>query len=185
MASTAKNEELMAKAILTTFAQYGFQKTSMEDIARSAGLSRQSIYKKFGSKEQCYKRVINVYLAAMYREIFTVLSNGHQDPLSTLLKVFDISTGEAIDIVSHSHGTAVMDNVLNETWKSEEDWPLRYRARLAEFLEYHCYASNANADGIAFTLICAAKGLLLEESSREKLLEQMTLIIESLSKGKN
>ncbi|UTW45295.1 TetR/AcrR family transcriptional regulator [bacterium SCSIO 12696] len=181
MKSGINKEAQMAKDVLIAFAQRGFQKTSMEDIARAASLSRQSIYKKFGSKEKCYQWSIRTYLANMYTQIFATLGSSDDNSLSTLLNAFDISMGESIDVVSNPNGTEVMDDVLEETWASEEDWPLRYRSRLAEFLEQNNYAPGNRADGVAFALICSAKGLLLEESSREKFLEKMTLIIESIT----
>ncbi len=49
------DEHNKAKDLMLTFAQYGFKKTSMEDIGSAVGVTRQSIYKKFGSKEKCYQ----------------------------------------------------------------------------------------------------------------------------------
>ncbi|MCC7078414.1 MAG: TetR/AcrR family transcriptional regulator [Acidimicrobiia bacterium] len=39
------------------FARYGFQKTSMEDIAREAGLSRRSVYRHFPDKAALFNEV--------------------------------------------------------------------------------------------------------------------------------
>ncbi len=180
MLDTVKNENEKAKDILATFAQYGFKKTSMKDIARAMGVSRQSIYKKFGSKEKCYEWSIHTYLSGMYSKIFTDLNNDDIPPLKTLINVFDTFIGQAIDIVNNSHGTEVFNDALKATHASQEDWPLRYRTRLAEFLERHNYASSDKALGMAFALISAGKGLLLEETSRSQFLEDMTLIIESI-----
>lgn len=187
MLNTVKkeNEKENAKDILATFAQYGFRKTSMEDIARAAGVSRQSIYKKFGSKEKCYEWTIHTYLSGMYARIFAALSNEDLPPLRTLINVFDILIGEAVEIVRNSHGTEILNDALQATHSSEEDWPLRFRARLADFLERHNYASSEKATGTAFALISAGKGLLLEETSREQFLEDMTVIIESVVSQKS
>ncbi len=169
-----------AKNILTTFAQYGFRKTSMEEIANAVGVSRQSIYKKFGSKEKCYEWTIHTYLSDMYTRIFSALGNNELPPLRTLINVFDILIGEAVEIVSNPHGTEILNNVLQATHSSEEDWPLRFRARLADFLERNNYVSREKATGMAFTLISASKGLLLEEASRDQFLQDIKLIIESV-----
>ena len=50
MLDTVNNDNEKAKDMLATFAQYGFKKTSMADIARAMGISRQSVYKKFDQK---------------------------------------------------------------------------------------------------------------------------------------
>jgi AcrR family transcriptional regulator len=42
-------------AALPVFARYGFQKTTMADIARAAGISRASLYLAFNSKEELFR----------------------------------------------------------------------------------------------------------------------------------
>ena len=127
-----ENED--AKNILATFSRYGFRKTSMEEIANSIGVSRQSVYKKFGSKEKCYEWTIQTYLSAMYFKIFTALENEDLPPMRILMHVFDIFIGEAVQTVSNPHGAEIFKDALQATHASREDWPLRYRARLAGFL---------------------------------------------------
>ncbi len=179
MLNIVRDENKIAQDVLATFARYGFQKTSMDDIGRAAGVSRQSIYKKFGSKEKCYQWTINTYLSNMYGRIFSALNNDELPPFQVLLDVFDILIGEAIEIVSNPHGTEILDDALHATKNSEEDWQLRLRARLAEFIERKNYVSNEKSTGVAFALISAGKGLLLEETSRETFLEDMEIILKS------
>ena len=75
------------KGIMMAFAQYGFRKTSMEDIARASDLSRQSIYKKFGSKESCYEQVLLAYMAGVYTELFRILEEASGAPLFAYLRI--------------------------------------------------------------------------------------------------
>ncbi|MFN8036420.1 MAG: TetR/AcrR family transcriptional regulator [Acidimicrobiia bacterium] len=49
--------ERMLEAAQLCFSRFGFQKTSMEDIAREAGVSRGSIYRHFPDKEALYRAV--------------------------------------------------------------------------------------------------------------------------------
>ncbi|MGY0219387.1 TetR/AcrR family transcriptional regulator [Endozoicomonadaceae bacterium StTr2] len=172
----------LARNVLGIFSLYGFQKTSMEDIAAAAGVSRQSVYKKFGTKKKCYEWAIHTYLEDMYLRIFTHLENNEADPSLTLMNVFDTLIGDAIEISSNPHGPKTVDDVLKATHASPEDWPLRFRSRLTDFLICHDLTSKNNAHGIAFLLIAAGKGLLLEETSREQFLKDMNLIIESIKK---
>lgn len=175
MAPGVKYEE-SARDVLETFAHYGFRKTSMEDIARSVGVSRHSIYKKFGSKEVCYEWAVNTYLADMYARIFDTLDNNNLLPLHRLTTVFEIFMGEAIDLVKHAHGTEILDATLEAAHTSREDWPLRFRTRLGQFLEQSRLAPAASA----FVLISASKGLLLEEPSRAQFSEDMYRIINTI-----
>ena len=176
------NDIEAAKLLLALFAQYGFRKTSMEDIAKATHVSRQSVYKKFGSKEKCYQWAIHNYLSDMYARIFALMGKEDHLPLRTLIGVFDILIGEAVEIVNNPHGTEILDDVLQATHASEEDWPLRLRVRLSDYLQRYHFVSSENAPGTAFALICASKGLLLEERSRAKFLENMTFIIKSILK---
>lgn len=176
---TARQETGVDPAkLLLTFAQYGFRKTSMQDLSRVAGVSRQSIYNRFGSKEATYSWAIHAYLADMYGRIFAALRGDTSRPLETMLAVFTISIGEAIDIVRNPHGTEVFDDTLAATHESEEDWPLRFRARLGEFIHRHGYASSPE-EGVekAFLLISASKGILLEEDSKERFQATMRRLI--------
>ncbi|MEU3188591.1 TetR/AcrR family transcriptional regulator [Streptomyces sp. NPDC006923] len=42
-------------AALGQFGRYGFQKTSMEAVAKAAGISRPALYLRFSNKEQLYR----------------------------------------------------------------------------------------------------------------------------------
>src|ERR1700704_161927 len=45
-------------AALGVFGRYGFQKTSMEAIAKAAGISRPGLYLLFPNKEQLYRAMM-------------------------------------------------------------------------------------------------------------------------------
>jgi TetR/AcrR family transcriptional regulator, regulator of autoinduction and epiphytic fitness len=73
MASTAsipdstRQERLLAVA-LEVFGRYGFRKASMDEIARSAGISRQGLYLHFANKDALFR-------AAVRQELDTALSD--------------------------------------------------------------------------------------------------------------
>jgi TetR/AcrR family transcriptional regulator, regulator of autoinduction and epiphytic fitness len=50
----AREERILAAA-LQVFARYGFRKASMDDIARSADISRQGLYLRFASKDALFR----------------------------------------------------------------------------------------------------------------------------------
>lgn len=64
---TPTNAERIFRAAEECFARYGFQKTSMEDIAREAGLSRRSVYRHFPDKAALFSEV-----AAEHARVFLV-----------------------------------------------------------------------------------------------------------------
>jgi AcrR family transcriptional regulator len=70
MPSTAdrtRQERVLAVA-LEVFGRYGFRKTSMDEVARSAGISRQGLYLYFAGKEALFR-------AAVRQELDTALDD--------------------------------------------------------------------------------------------------------------
>lgn len=53
MASTRRDDLL--DAAYERFSRYGFRRTSMEDIAQAAGISRAAVYLHFGNKEDVFR----------------------------------------------------------------------------------------------------------------------------------
>jgi AcrR family transcriptional regulator len=52
-----RREQLLAAAA-RTFLRYGYRKTSMDDVAAAAGISRQALYLRFDSKEELFRAAV-------------------------------------------------------------------------------------------------------------------------------
>ena len=52
---------------LVTFARYGYRKTSMEEVARTAGISRQGLYGHYATKEALFRATVRYALQAGIR----------------------------------------------------------------------------------------------------------------------
>jgi AcrR family transcriptional regulator len=71
MASTsdsARRERLLAVA-LEVFGRYGFRKSSMDEIARSADISRQGLYLRFASKDALFRAAVRQELETALAEV--------------------------------------------------------------------------------------------------------------------
>jgi AcrR family transcriptional regulator len=66
-ANRTRQERVLATA-LEVFGRYGFRKTSMDEVARAAGISRQGLYLYFESKEALFR-------AAVRQELDTALAD--------------------------------------------------------------------------------------------------------------
>jgi AcrR family transcriptional regulator len=73
---TARRERLLAAAD-TLFARWGFEKTSVEDIARHAHVSKGAVYLEFPTKEALFKAVV---LHALSRYSSDWLRRFEEDP---------------------------------------------------------------------------------------------------------
>ncbi|MDC0668452.1 TetR/AcrR family transcriptional regulator [Nannocystis radixulma] len=61
-------------AALACFLQFGYAKTSLEDIARRANLSRPLLYQKFANKDAILAAVHDSVFAALYPRLDAVLA---------------------------------------------------------------------------------------------------------------
>ena len=64
-ANDARRESLLQAAI-GVFLRYGYRKTSVDDVARAADLSRQGLYLHFATKEELFKEAV-IHLATQGR----------------------------------------------------------------------------------------------------------------------
>jgi len=54
----ASRRDAILDAATSVFSRYGFKKTSMDDVARAAGLSRQGLYLHFATKEALFQAAL-------------------------------------------------------------------------------------------------------------------------------
>lgn len=69
----AERRAQLIEAAASAFAARGYEKTSMEDVAQAAGVSRLIVYRNFESKENLYRQVLRQLLADL-GEAFSGLS---------------------------------------------------------------------------------------------------------------
>lgn len=178
MISVASIPGVDPRAIMTAFAQYGFRKTSMEDIARAAGFSRQSIYTKFGSKDGCYDWALRAYMSTMYESVFAILDAEDEAPMQVLLETFDAINDAAFEFARTPHGTELLDEALRAAESWPENWPGVYRDKLSAFVQRHDLApGTARSDDIAHLLITASRGALLHADTRAEFHTDMRRIL--------
>ena len=67
------------EAAFTQFIQYGFQKTTMADIANGTGISRPSIYTYFENKEEIFKATCLKINKLSHKKVVQILEDNHQD----------------------------------------------------------------------------------------------------------
>ncbi|GBF37293.1 TetR/AcrR family transcriptional regulator [Leptospira johnsonii] len=76
-------------AALDCFLQFGYSKTSMDDVAKQANLSRPLLYLKFKNKEDLFQGIFDYTLAGSYEEAEKVLYQ-NISPQQKLLRVCEL-----------------------------------------------------------------------------------------------
>lgn len=170
------------KNILEAFAQYGFRKTSMEDLARASALSRQTLYKRFGSKEAIRDWALRSFCKSMVEETLGELKNIDQPPKQCLVAALDRWGGDHIGLVAHSpHGAELLEMAGKIFEGSPDDPVTQLEAALSRFLiDQKMVDNEQKADDAAYTMIISSKGLMLKALSSEEYRAGTSKVVEAL-----
>src|ERR1700742_4595456 len=75
-------------AATLVFLRYGFKKTSMDDLARAANLSRQGLYLHFSTKEALFREVVLTLIDTTKKASREALSNKEVPLEDRLVEMF-------------------------------------------------------------------------------------------------
>ncbi|PRC48388.1 TetR family transcriptional regulator, partial [Mycobacterium sp. ITM-2017-0098] len=78
--SISRATELILDAAVVEFERHGFRRVALEDVARRAGVSRTTIYRRFANKDELVGAVIERENVALFADIATELK--HAGPQS-------------------------------------------------------------------------------------------------------
>src|SRR5258708_23076340 len=67
-------QQAVLDAAVGVYARYGFRKTSMEEVARAAGVSRQGLYLQFANKEELFRKAVEYVLKSQLKAAVAALS---------------------------------------------------------------------------------------------------------------
>jgi TetR/AcrR family transcriptional regulator of autoinduction and epiphytic fitness len=91
----ARRRKLM-EAALTVFLRFGFRKTSMDEVARAAGVSRQGLYLHFATKEELFRASVQHLLDSALAEVAGALGDGEAPLEKRLVGAFDAWLGRFV-----------------------------------------------------------------------------------------
>lgn len=170
-----------SRKMLMTFAQHGIQKTSVAELAQVAGVSRQAIHKRFGSKQGVLEWLLRSFTEELFQASLHVLKNSEKkQPKQTVLMLFESWSGSLVPLLSTTpHGASVLEAGIQFAEKDQTNWEGDLMLKLAEFLVYSGFTSSMDwAMEQAFTLNIASKGILLKCRSVEDFSFKMERVIQ-------
>jgi AcrR family transcriptional regulator len=106
------------------FAEQGFDKTTVEQIAAEAGLSRTTFFRYFGTKEE----VVLGKMAEFGHEIATALADrpAHERPWDALRRAFDVLTQSKEEEAEQSrHFIRLFSDacaLMTRQWEKTQGW---------------------------------------------------------------
>jgi AcrR family transcriptional regulator len=174
----------LLEAALTVFARHGYRKTSMEDVAQTAGVSRQGLYLHFPTKEDLFRATVWHALRCSECAVLAALGDEAASLEDRLVRAFDEWVGRYVEAMGsevedlvHACRT-LLGNVVDEA-----------NARFVEAisgalenggLERVCAQRGVTAADIAATLRATAEGLKIFTDSRQGFVEGMRIAVRAL-----
>lgn len=148
-------------AAFHAFATYGFRRTSMDDIARSSGLSRTALYLYYRNKEDIFRTLTARHFETSVSDMSLALAKPNQRAETTLHAAFLAKDGIVMDVVL---GTPHGDELLDASFSIAADLVAKGEARMTAVLTAWLAGREipsglGTAQEIAQTTVAALKGL--------------------------
>ncbi|TQS01887.1 TetR/AcrR family transcriptional regulator [Microbispora bryophytorum] len=162
---------------MVTFARFGYRKTSMEEVARAAGISRPGLYFLFSSKETLFRAAVTQALNRDITAVEHVLADTGRPLSERLVEAFDQWAGRYIGPLASDVAMVIEDNpdLLGEIIKTP-------RRRFEELITDAVAITSGReaAPLVAQTMISASIGIKHQVASREVYLERLEVAIDLL-----
>jgi AcrR family transcriptional regulator len=159
VAATDRQDAIL-EAAFEAFASYGFRRTSMDDIARKAGMSRSALYLHYRNKEDIFRSLVaHFFEQAEVRVAEALAADGPAD--AVLGGAFIAKDGGLMEVVL---GTPHGSELLDAGFAISGDLATKGEARIADLLA-GWLGARALPEGIgtpgeiAQTIMAALKGL--------------------------
>jgi AcrR family transcriptional regulator len=182
-ADEARRRRLL-DAALTAFLRHGFRKTSMDEVARAAQVSRQALYLHFATKEELFRATV-LHLLEGSKQAATAALADDALPLETrLVRAFDACIGRFVgQMGAGAEDLAEVTSALVGPLIAAYDEQLVEavaKALRASGLMAAYKRSGLTARQLADTLHATARGLKYGSPTREAFVQGMTLAVRAM-----
>lgn len=179
------------KAILdaawSAFATYGYRKTSMDDIARGAGMSRAALYLHYRNKEDIFRSLVQFCYDMVSDTLAEVLAQ--EGPVGEVLENAFIAQGEIMvaPMLNSAHGMELLDAGTTTAADLVDEGEARLRAIYAEWLSALAAEGRITlprpTDETAELFTSAHKGAKVTSKTYEDYRKKVTLFAAVLGEG--
>jgi AcrR family transcriptional regulator len=189
---TPSKRDRILKAATECFTRYGFKRTAMEDIAKTAGISRAALYLLFQNKEDIFRTLSEqLYEASLARAEAALQSD--VSFCERLIAAFEGKDLELVRLVKSSpHGNELVDlnhAIAADIFQAAEG---KFQQHLTTAIQYAVEVGELDSSRIGFTSEqCAAllincthgikKSATTQEEYRQSLRHLMTVFSQALS----
>jgi AcrR family transcriptional regulator len=166
-------------AAVGVFARFGYRKTSMDEVARAAGVSRQGLYLQFANKEELFRKAVERTLSSQLGAAVAALTRREESLESRLIAACDAWSGRFVG----SLGSDAADRMCASTSLAgttlahyEAQFESALTRAIAESpLEAFCTTAGLCPADLARTLHATARGLKQSCLAREEFVKGMAV----------
>ena len=158
--------EKIIKAAIDAFSKYGFDRTRMDDVAKTADLSKGTIYLHFKSKEDLFYAICENNLAEAKQQILTMFAK-KEDLVSEIERFYDVFRNKK------TANERVFFETIAESARNAELRKALYKQRMNIFetaigwvnlqIERGFFRKNIDANAIAVGLVSLYDGLTVNK----------------------
>ncbi|NGQ89723.1 helix-turn-helix transcriptional regulator [Rhodobacter sp. HX-7-19] len=159
--------EPILDAAFRAFATYGYRRTSMDDIAKGAGMSRSALYLHFRNKEDIFRSLAVRYFDEALRDMAAALNQPGQGLEAALMAAFVAKDGKFMEaVLTTPHGEELMDAGFSVTGDLAAAGEARMVEVLGDWLARRGVPAGLGTGAdVAQAVIAAVKGLKLSARS--------------------
>ncbi|MGL4322366.1 MAG: TetR/AcrR family transcriptional regulator [Paracoccaceae bacterium] len=154
-------KDMILDAAFGVFAQYGYRRTVMEDIATAAGLSRTALYQHWRNKDDLFRALAQRYFDTGVQAMASALAQPGQSVEHALLAAFAAKDGKFMQaVLATPHGGELLEAGYAVTADIAEAGDTRFAEVLANWLDQLPVPAGAGAGAdVAGSIMAALKGL--------------------------
>lgn len=166
-------ETKIAQAALRMYVDKGVRRTTMSDIAREAGVTRQTVYNVFPNTDAVLRGAILYYIDGLWKQIATKWKTCAtlEEKLDVLLLHFAV---EPWDFLKSSPEAAELEHGFNEVGRSAiAEARLAFRGEIAKLfmpMETELIAMHTSPIAVADFISAAIEGIKYNNHTRDDML---------------
>ena len=163
------------QAAINTITRYGYRRTSMEDIAKDAGISRPAIYMQFKNKEAVALAALELVNRQGFEAAENAANDKHNraDALTAYLTAYMIFYYRLI--FNGRHTAELMQ--LKQTLGNDS----QPRTKLKLVAAINAFLNLSENDEAGLILAAAAEGLKLSAPNEDTLSRQIRILVQKFS----
>jgi AcrR family transcriptional regulator len=175
------NQSAAFKNVLGVFAHYGFRKASMDELARAAGVSRQTLYNRFKTKEAVLDWAVEGFISETRERASAELKSSDASLATRLLNAFSRWTGDHVAILHDApHGAEIIDMGTESLKRANADPHADFEREVAQFLKDRGVCrTRKEAEDKAYLLHMSSKGLFMKSRTTDEFQVGMARIIDA------